>query len=110
MTTSWQRQSLFCSHQDYTQICPFTPTSPFVWSFSATDCSQTLASSTLPHTGVFEPVWFSGVWRRQQTEAREDLPFGTCDMNWKSAEEDPDTVTRLNQEDIDGQFRSKAPR
>ena len=52
MTTSWRRQSLCCSQQDYTQIGPFTPTSPFVWGFSATCCSscrtQTLASSTLP--------------------------------------------------------------
>ena len=51
-TASWQRQSLFCSHQDYTQMCRFSPTSPFAWGFSATCCSscktQTLASSTLP--------------------------------------------------------------
>ena len=51
-TTSWQRQSLFCSHQDYTQMCRLTPTSPFAWGFSATCCSscktQTLTSSTLP--------------------------------------------------------------
>ena len=27
------------------------------------------------HTGVFEPTGFAGNWRRQQTEAREDLPL-----------------------------------
>ena len=40
MTTSWRRHSLFCSQQDYTQIGPFTPTSLFVWGFSATCCSR----------------------------------------------------------------------
>ena len=56
------------------------------------------------HTGVFEPVRFSGIWRRQATEAREDLPLRIYDTNWKSAEEDPDTVFRLIQEDIDANF------
>ena len=58
------------------------------------------------HTGVFDPILFSGIWCRQQTEAREDLPLKIYDTNWKSAEEDPDTVSQLIQEDIDGQFRS----
>ena len=52
LTTSWRRQKLFCSQQYYTQICPFTPTSPSAWGFSATCCSscktQTSASSTWP--------------------------------------------------------------
>ena len=52
MTISWRRHSLFCSHQDFTQICPFIPTSPFAWGSSATCCSSckthTLATSTLP--------------------------------------------------------------
>ena len=52
------------------------------------------------HTGVFEPVRFSGIWRRQQTETREDLPFEILDTNCKSAEDDLDTVSRLIQEDI----------
>ena len=56
------------------------------------------------HTGVFEPIWFSGIWRRQQIEAREDGPLKIYDTNWKSAEEDPDTVSRLIQEDIDAKF------
>ena len=56
------------------------------------------------HMGVFEPIRFSGIWRRQQTEAREDLPLKIYDTNWKSAEEDPDTVSRLIQEDIDAKF------
>ena len=53
------------------------------------------------HTGVFEPIRFSGVWRRQATEAIEDLSFKIFDTNWKSAEEDPDTVSRLTHGDID---------
>ena len=36
------------------------------------------------HTGVFEPIRFSGIWRRQQDEAREDLPLKIYDTNWKS--------------------------
>ena len=56
------------------------------------------------HTAVFEPIRFSGIWLRQQTEAREDLPLKIYDTNWKSAEEDPDTVSRLIQEDIDANF------
>ena len=59
-----------------------------------------IAESRL-HTGVFEPMQFSGIWRRQQSDAREDLNFEIYDTNWKSVEEDPDTVTRLLQEDID---------
>ena len=47
------------------------------------------------HTGVFETIQFSGIWRRQQCDAREDLNFEIYDTNWKSAEEDPDTMTRL---------------
>ena len=53
------------------------------------------------HTGVFEPIQFSGIWRRQRSDARDDLHFKIYDTNWKSAEEDPDTVTRLLQEDLD---------
>ena len=47
------------------------------------------------HTGVFEPIRFSGIWRRQQTEAREDLPLKIYDTKWKPAEEDPNTVSPL---------------
>ena len=32
------------------------------------------------------------------------MPFEIYDTNWKSAEEDPDTVTRLLEEDIDAKF------
>ena len=46
----------------------------------------------------------SGIWRRQPTEAREDLLLTIHDTNWKSAEEDPNTVSRLIQEDIDAKF------
>ena len=56
------------------------------------------------HTGVFKPIQFSGIWRRQQSDARDDLHFEIYDTNWKSAEEDRDTVTRLLQEDIDAKF------
>ena len=55
------------------------------------------------HTAVFEPIQYSGFWR-QQSDALEDLHFEVCDTSWKSAEEDPDTVTRLLQEDIDAKF------
>ena len=53
---------------------------------------------------MFEPIRFFGVWRRQQTEARQGLPLVIYDTNWKSAEEDLDTVFRLIQEDIDANF------
>ena len=56
------------------------------------------------HTGVIEPTRFSGIWRRQQTDTREDPEFGIHDTNWKSAEDDPDTVSRLIQDDIDANF------
>ena len=58
------------------------------------------------HTDVFEPIQFSGIWHRQTAEAKEDLPFEVYDTNRKSAEEDPDTVSRLIQEDVDANFRS----
>ena len=46
------------------------------------------------HTGVFEPTRFSGIWRRQATEARQGLPLGINDTNSKSAEEDPVSMSR----------------
>ena len=112
LTTSWQRQRLFCSQQDYTQVCPFTPASPFVWGVSATylqlmqdpDIGLIEMAESGVHTGVSEPIRFSGIWRRQRTEMRENPPLGIYDTNWKSAEEDPDTVFRLIQEDIDANF------
>ena len=58
------------------------------------------------HTDVFEPIQFSGIWHRQTAEAKEDLPFEVYDTNRKSAEEDPDTVSRLIQEAVDANFRS----
>ena len=104
--------------KDYSQISQFTPTSPFVWGFSATCCrscrTQTWASSTQPSQGstrmCFEPIQFSGIWHRQTAEAKEDLHFEVYDTNRKSAEEDPDTVSRLIQEDVDANFRSGVPR
>ena len=53
LTTSWQRQSLFCSHQDYSQTCRFTRTSPFAWGFSATCCSwpHRHCRDRFPHRG-----------------------------------------------------------
>ena len=62
------------------------------------------------HTDVFEPIQFSGIWHRQTAEAKEDLHFEVYDTNRKSAEEDPDTVSRLIQEDVDANFRSGVPR
>ena len=56
------------------------------------------------HTGVFEPIRFSGVWRRQTAEAKEDLRFEVYDTNRKSAEEDLDTVSRLIQEHVYANF------
>ena len=56
------------------------------------------------HTGVFEPIKVSGIWRHQQIEAREDLPIKAYSTNWKSAEDDPDTVSRLIQQDINAKF------
>ena len=41
------------------------------------------------HTGAFEPIGFAGNWRRQQTEAREDLPLKSKDTDWKPAEKRP---------------------
>ena len=35
------------------------------------------------HTDVFEPIHFSGIWRRQTAEAKEDLPFEDYDTNRK---------------------------
>ena len=59
------------------------------------------------HRGVFEPIQFSGIWRRQQSGARDGLHFAIYDTNWKSAEEDPDTVIRLLQEtSVPSSFRS----
>ena len=49
------------------------------------------------HTCVFEPIRSSGIWRRQQT-------LKIYDTNWKSAEEDPDIVSRLFLEDIEANF------
>ena len=100
--------------KDYSQISQFTPTSPFVWSFSANllqvmqdpDMGLIDTAESGFHTDVFEPIQFSGIWHRQTAEAKEDLPFEVYDTNRKSAEEDPDTVSRLIQEDVDANFRS----
>ena len=87
---------------------PFFLDSRFASGSSATCCSScttpALASSTLSQTctrAFFEPIKFSDILRRQQSDAREDLHFEIYDTNWKSAEEDPDTVTHLLQEGIE---------
>ena len=56
------------------------------------------------HRGAFEPLRFSGIWPHQQTDTHEHRTFKIFDTNWMSAEEDPDTVSRLIEEDIDAKF------
>ena len=43
-------------------------------------------------------------WPHQQTDTHEHRTFKIFDTNWMSAEEDPDTVSRLIEEDIDAKF------
>ena len=96
MTTSWWQSAGL--HPNL----PVHPNQPFRLA-RLRNLLQLMAESGF-HTGVFEPVRFSGICRRQATEARQGLPLGINDTNSKSAEEDPDTVSRLIQEDIDANF------
>ena len=112
MTISWRRRNVFCSQQDSTQICPFIPTRSFACKLIRNllqlmhdpDIGLIGIAESGFHTGASKPILFSGIWRRHQTEAREDLPLKIHDTNWKSAEKDPDTVSRVIQEHIDAKF------
>ena len=112
MTISWRRQSLFCSQQGFHPNLSVHPNQPFRLGLISNplqlmqdpDIGLIDTAESGFQAGVFEPIRFCGIWRHQQTEAREDLPLKIFDTNWKSAEEDLDTVSRLIQEDIDAKF------
>ena len=109
MTKSGKRRNPFCKRQGFVWTCPLYPDGRFALGSSATCCSScttpTLASSTLmSQASTRASSKFSGIWRRHRSDARDDLHFKIYDTNWKSAEEGPDTVTRLLQQDIDAKF------
>ncbi|CAE8581638.1 unnamed protein product [Polarella glacialis] len=71
------------------------------------DADTALAAVLAPgvSAGVFEPVSASGVWlRRWQPDLQEHLPLLCCSSNWLSAEQAPEVVTTLVQQDLRDQF------
>ena len=106
MTKSGKRRNPFCKRHGSVWTCPLYLDGRFALGSSATCCSScttpTLASSTLlSQASTRASSKFSCIWRRHRSDARDDLHFKIYDTNWKSAEEGPDTVTRLLQEDLD---------